>query len=78
MNNRTVKAMRKQARGEAMAMAEAIAPAIKGVDGNENKTRQRVDALERERDGLVRDLTAASAFRSRSFIGRFRWLLLGR
>jgi hypothetical protein len=78
MNGRTVKAMRRQARGEAMAAVEATAPAIKGVYDNEVKTRKRVDDLERLTDGLVRDLAAATAFRSRPFWGRLKWLLTGR
>lgn len=78
MRGELAKAMRRQARGEAMAAVEATAPAIKGIYDNERKTRTRVDDLERALDGIVRGQAAATAFRSRGFIGRMRWLLSGR
>lgn len=78
MNNRTVKAMRKQARGEALAAVKATAPVIRGVYDNEQITRKRVDELERGMDGIARAQAAATAFRSRTFFGRMQWLFTGR
>jgi polyhydroxyalkanoate synthesis regulator phasin len=58
MNGQLAKAMRRQARGEAMAAMEATTPAIKGIYENERKTRKRVDDLEVEVDALRRRVQA--------------------
>lgn len=78
MRGELAKAMRRQARGEAVAAVEATAPAIKGIYDNERKTRQRVDDLETAVASLETKVRAFDALRHRPFLGKMRWLLSGR
>lgn len=64
MNGRAAKAHRKTAVAGATAAVQAVAPAIEAALGNEQKTRERVEALE--------------ALLGRPFWGRLRWLLSGK
>lgn len=50
---------------------EDVAEIARGAYGNEQKTRERVDALET-------NTKRCQALLSRGFLGRLRWLLTGR
>lgn len=70
--------MRQQARGEIGGAIEAISPHIKkGLDQGDAAHR-RLDEVERDLDRLRPIAQTFLGFRSRSFLGRFKWLLLGR
>ena len=64
MNGRTARALRQTAHEGAAKAVASLGPVIKGAFQNEEATRKRVEALEE--------------WRGRGFLGRIRWLFLGK
>ena len=77
MNGRTVKEFRRQA----SRAVDGVRPAIDAALGNEQKTRFRVGLVEKRLDKLdekAHSHEMALTILNRSFMGRLRWVFLGR
>lgn len=71
MSGRVHRMLRKSAEAAGQNTAKLMAPAVTAALQNEQATRGRVDALE----AWTKEVDAMFA---RPFLGRLRWLLLGR
>ena len=85
MNGALARAMRREAKAAEVKAVSVLAPAIKGAFDNEERTRERVDKLERHVDGLwgragvLHKMTEDhEGLLRRGFWGRLRWLLRGK
>jgi hypothetical protein len=78
MNGRASKEVRKAAHAAARQTEEAVAPVLAAAQRHSFGLQTRVDVLEKRADALSRWQSALEAWQGRAFLGRLKWLLLGR